>query len=74
MLRKMVSAVPKGPYVFVIDAGPIGTYQNANILSDLGRGFVISMTPNKFPAAFSETLQPGNSFVATPTTDIFGRT
>ena len=41
-LQELEESIPAGPYIFVMDAGLLGSYQTAQYLHKKGRSFLMS--------------------------------
>ena len=63
MLRQLESTIPNNyPYIFWIDAGCLGTYENAVYLANQGRRFGISCKSSAYSALFKHLHQNMNQW------------
>ncbi|KYQ90639.1 hypothetical protein DLAC_09271 [Tieghemostelium lacteum] len=61
ILQKVEQSVPRGPYCFVIDAGLLGSTENAQYLLSKNRFFIVSVGANRIKNTLDNVLDNPNS-------------
>ncbi|KYQ88834.1 hypothetical protein DLAC_11821 [Tieghemostelium lacteum] len=61
ILKRVEAAVPEGPFCFVIDAGILGSFENAKYLDSKDRFYIISVSSTRIKNTLDKVLDNPSS-------------